>query len=145
MTADRQLYLLPSYIFGSLRDAARFTRRGRGSLQPALVATLEVLDDRVLVDRFVPPEPLPTNPSAQVFLHISSVKNPVTKGRNIRYRVAASAGWQASFQLRWDKTILSRQELQAVLIDAGKLVGIGNGRSIGCGRFATQALTIIPE
>ncbi len=50
ITATRQLYLLPSYIFGCLRDAARFTRKGRGTLQPALVATLQVIDERILVN-----------------------------------------------------------------------------------------------
>ena len=28
----RQLYLLPSYFFGCLRDAGRFTKRNRGNL-----------------------------------------------------------------------------------------------------------------
>ncbi|KPV49264.1 hypothetical protein SE17_33615 [Kouleothrix aurantiaca] len=129
-------------MFGCLRDGAKFTRRGRGSIQSALVATLEVLDECVLVDRFVPPEPLPTDANAPVFLHITSVRNPATKGRNIRYRIAAAAGWQASFSVRWDKTVVSRHELEAVLQDAGRLVGLGNGRSIGFGRFVLRALLV---
>ena len=139
MTSERQLYLPPSYVFGCLRDAARFTRRGRGSLQATLVATLEILDERILVDRFVPPEPLPTDPAAPVFMHITSVRNPATKARNIRYRIAAAAGWRISFNIRVDRTVIARQELEAVVIDAGRLVGLGNGRSIGFGRFVVRA------
>jgi hypothetical protein len=143
MTNERQLYLPASYVFGCLRDGAKFTRKGRGSIQTALVATLEVLDERVLVDRFVPPEPLPTDPNAPVFLHISSTRNPNTKARNIRYRVAAAAGWQAAFALRWDRTVVSRQELEAVLIDAGRLAGIGDARAIGLGRFQVRELVLL--
>jgi hypothetical protein len=143
MTAERQLYLESTAVFGCLRDAARFTRKGRGSIQATLVATLDVLDERILVDRVVPPEPLPTDSNAPVFLHVTSVRNPVTKGRNIRYRVAAATGWQLAFNLCWDKTVISRGELEAVLIDAGRLVGLGNGRSIGFGRFMIRELTVV--
>jgi hypothetical protein len=30
----------------------------------------------------------------------------------------------------WDKTIIDRNQMRAVLDDAGKLVGLGDGRSI---------------
>lgn len=145
VTEDRQLYLPAAAVFGCLRDAARFTRRGRGSIQAAVAATLQVRDERVLVDRFLPDEPLPTDPDEPVYLHISSVRNPATKGRNIRYRVAASPGWHTSFTVQWDRTVVSRNELEAVLLDAGRLVGIGNGRSIGLGRFALRSFTIDDE
>lgn len=142
---ERQLYLPPTAIFGCLRDAARFTRKGRGSIQPALVATLQVLDERVLIDRFLSDEPLPIDEEAPVFLHISSVKNPATRARNIRYRVVASSGWQATNRLTWDATLVSRNELQAVVIDAGRFVGIGSGRQIGYGRFAVTSFAVADE
>lgn len=145
VTADRQLFLPPAAVFSCLRDAARFTRRGRGSIQSAVAATLQVLDEQVLVDRVLPPEPLPTDPTEPVYLFITSVRNPATKGRNIRYRVAAAPGWQTGFSLQWDRTVVSRGELEAVLIDAGRLVGIGNGRSIGLGRFELRSFTIDAE
>src|SRR4051794_16442916 len=53
-TAGRQLYVEPSYIFGCLRDAAKYTPRRRGTLQPILASTLQVLDERILVDRWLP-------------------------------------------------------------------------------------------
>ena len=138
MTAERQLYLEPSYIFGCLRDAARYTRKGKGSIQPALTATLQIVDDRILVDRVVPEEPLPTDPTALVYMDIRSVRNPSTKARNVRYRVAAAPGWTTRFTLLWDRTIVSQTEMRAVLHDAGQLVGLGDGRSIGYGRFTIR-------
>ena len=138
MTAERQLYLEPSYIFGCLRDAARYTRKGKGSIQVALTATLQIVDDRILVDRFVPEEPLPTDPPALVYMDIRAVRNPSTKARNVRYRVAAAPGWTTQFTLLWDRTIVSQTEMRAVLHDAGQLVGLGDGRSIGYGRFTIR-------
>ena len=138
MTAERQLYLEPSYVFGCLRDAARYTRKGKGSIQPALTATLQIVDDRILVDRFVPEEPLLTDPTALVYMDIRSVRNPSTKARNVRYRVAAAPGWTTRFTLLWDRTIVSQTEMRAVLHDAGQLVGLGDGRSIGYGRFTIR-------
>ena len=150
MTKERQLYLLPTYIFGCIRDAARYTKKGKGSIQSAVAATLQITSDVVLVNRFVPEEPIPfvpeepipTDPTEPVFMHIASVRNPSTKMRNVRYRIAASVGWQAEFALLWDRTIVSRGEMEAVMRDAGVLVGIGDGRSIGFGRFEIQNFTL---
>lgn len=146
VTKEGQLYLDPSYVFGTVRDGAKHTARKRGSLQPYVAATLQVVDDRILIDRFMPdangvPYNLktaqvpPEDPDAPVYLDVRSVKNPATKARNVRYRVAASSGWEAEFTLMWDKTVVSRGEMESALRDAGRLVGLGDGRSIGAGRF----------
>lgn len=142
MTPDRQLYLLPTYIFGCLRDAAKYTKKGKGSIQSAVSATLQIADDLILVDRFVPAEPIPTDRTQAVYMDVSSVRNPATKARNVRYRIAAGSGWSLMFHLLWDKTIVSRGELEAVCRDAGQLVGLGDGRSIGFGRFAVQSFEV---
>lgn len=141
MTTDRQLYIPPTYVFGCVRDAARHTKKGKGSIQAVVAATLQVADDVILVDRFVP-DPPPTDPTQQVYIHISSVRNPTTKARNVRYRVAAAPGWSLGFTLMWDRTIVSRGEMEAVLNDAGTLVGLGDGRSIGFGRFTVDSFTV---
>lgn len=135
--SDGQMYILPSYVFGCIRDAAKYTKKGRGSIQSAVAATLQVKDKQVLIDRYLfnPALPPPEDPDLPVYLDIRTVKNPATKGRNVRYRVAASPGWTATFTLEWDKTIVSRREMEAVLTDAGPLVGLADGRSIGMGRF----------
>ncbi len=75
-------------------------------------------------------------------MDIRSVRNPSTKARNVRYRVAASAGWELSFNLLWDKTIVSTSELKAVCNDAGMLVGLADGRSIGLGRFTITSFEV---
>jgi hypothetical protein len=141
-TPDGRLYLPDSYVFGSLRDGAIYTRKGRGTLQSALIATLIVLTDRApLADRLLP-DPISTDPSQPIYLDIRSVKNPATKGRNVRYRVAASPGWRVRVTVQWDRTVLSRGELEAIAHDAGRLVGIGSGRKIGLGRFSVASFTI---
>ena len=143
-TTDAQLYLEPTYVFGAIRDGARYIGKRRGTLQPLVVATLQVLDDRILVDRFLPGDgsPLPTTPDAPVYLDVRAIRNPTTRGRGVRYRVAAAAGWHASFSLLWDRTVVSRGEMEAAIGAAGQFVGVGNGRSIGFGRFAVETFGV---
>ncbi len=143
-TPEGQLYLEPSYIFGCLRDGAKYTKKGRSSIQALVVATLQILDEQILVNRFLPGNStaLPTDPTAPVYLDIRSVKNPSTQGRNIRYRVAASPGWQIAFHLLWDATVVSREQMEAVANDAGQLCGLGDGRRIGLGRFEVRMFTV---
>lgn len=157
VTKDGQLFVPPTYIFACLRDGARYTKKGRGSIQKAVVATLQIETDRILIDRYFPGfpnghafdtasvEPPSSDCDLPVYMNVQSVRNPSTKARNIRYRIAASPGWSCSFDLVWDKTIVSRSEIEAVVIDSGKLVGLADGRSIGMGRFAVEAFTIADE
>jgi hypothetical protein len=142
-TAERQLYLEPAYIFGCLRDAAKYTARKRGTLQPLLASTLQVPDDRVLVDRWVPEQGLRQVESDPVYLDVRSVRNPSTRARNVRYRVAAAPGWKASFTVAWENTLVSENEMRAVMRDAGQFVGLGDGRSIGFGRFQVAEFQVL--
>lgn len=136
MTKERQLYLEPTYIFGCVRDGARHVKKGRGSIQALVAATLQIMDDRILLDLFLPSDDRLTRDSEQqVYLDVRSVKNPVTKGRNVRYRIAAAKGWTLTTAIQWDKTIVSRGEMESACIDAGRLAGLGDGRAIGFGRF----------
>lgn len=147
MNTDRQLYVSDRYIFGMLKEAAKYTKKGRGSIQVVLAATMQVENERILFYRdgrslLVPAEPLPTDEDLPVFLSIHGVRNPSTKGRNIRYRVAASAGWECSFSVIWDRTLVSRNEFESVLRDAGILVGLADGRAFGYGRFCVRECAI---
>lgn len=148
-TKTGQLYLPGTYAFGTLRDGSKFTKKGKASIQTLVTSTLQVADDRILVDRHIPnfngglPATLLTDPDEPVYLDIRSVVNPSTRGRNIRYRVAASPGWLATFHLEWDKTIVSRAEMQSVCIDAGRLCGLGSARRIGMGRFEVVEFVIL--
>lgn len=151
VTKDGQLYLEPTYVFATIRDGAKYTKKGKGSIQSAVAATLQVVDNEVLLDRHFPgfpnghafdvatAEPPPQDTTAPVYLDVRSVRNPSTKGRNVRYRVGASPGWSCSFTILFDKTIVDRNQMRAVLNDAGVLVGIADGRSIGFGRFAVES------
>jgi hypothetical protein len=116
-----------------------------------VAATLQVADDLIFVDRFFPgfpnghafeikeTAPPPADDTLPVYLDVRSVKNPGTKARNVRYRVAASPGWSLSFTLLWDRTIVSREQMEAVVGDAGQLVGLADARSIGFGRFKVKS------
>jgi len=137
-----QLYIKHTYIFGCMRDAARHSKRGRGSLQKYVAATLQVPMDVIIIkERYLPEEP-ETDPSLPVYLDIQGVVNPNTRSRNVRYRIAASPGWQAEFTLLWDMTVVSRGEMETVIIDAGRLVGVGDGRNVGYGRFDVLAFEV---
>jgi hypothetical protein len=141
-TNDRRLYLGGTYLFGALRDGARFTRKGRGTLQPAVASTLQVADVPIFLIGLTLPEPLTTDPAQPVYLDVRSVKNPATKARNVRYRIAAAPGWALTVAITWDKTVVSRGEMEAVATNAGRLVGVGSGRAIGMGRFEVTAFVI---
>lgn len=140
-TPEGQLYVEPTYVFGCLRDGAKYIKRSRASVQKLVAATLQVLDNMVLFDRFIPgfdgklPVKLPTDPTLPVYLDIRSSVNPNTKSRNVRYRVAAGIGWKTAFTVIWDKTVVSTGEMQSIFIQSGQLVGLADGRNIGFGRF----------
>ncbi len=155
VTRDGQLYIEPTYAFGCIVNGAKYTKKGRaGSIQSSVAATLQVTDDRILIDRWLPGYPngskcdvakLPApdaDPEAPVYMDIRSVVNPSTKGRNVRYRIGACSGWTATFHLQWDKTIVSRSEMESALKDAGNLFGLGSGRKIGMGRFDVQSFEV---
>lgn len=143
-TDEGQLYLETSQVFGCAREGAKYTKRGRTSISRFVVATLQVVEEKILINRFMPDELLKDS-NQPVYLDVRPVKNPNSRGMNIRYRVAASAGWEAIFRVFFDKTIVSRQEMHAVFIDAGKLCGLGDGRAIGFGRFDVKEVVEIAE
>lgn len=144
VTEDGQLYLQPESVFGTLRDGAKRTKKRGRSVQKDVAATLQVLDDRVLIDRHMPKrgDPPMNEQTAPVYVDVRSVKNPGTGARNWRYRVAATKGWEAEFEIAWDETIINRNEMQAIAIDAGRFEGLGDARAIGFGRFEVERFTV---
>ena len=151
-TKQGQLFLRGNYVFGALRDAARYTKQGRGSIQKKVQATLQILDDRILIDRFMPgangsydpakADPPADDPDQPVYMDIRSAVNPSTRARNVRYRVATAPDWLASFSIQWDKTVVNRFQMEAVTIDAGTLVGLADARNIGMGRFTVESFDV---
>jgi hypothetical protein len=102
VTGDGQLYLKPENVFSAIRDGAKHTKKGRGSIQPLMAATLQVEEAIILLNRHMPAggEP-PRDRTASVYVDVCGVRNPTTKARNVRYRLAASAGWECTFTLFW--------------------------------------------
>jgi hypothetical protein len=148
MTSGRQLYLDRSYIFGCIRNGAKNTKRGKSSLVSTVASTLDVIDDRILVDRWLPKnghEKLVQAHGEPVYIDVRPVANPATRGRNIRYRVAASVGWKAKFTMCWENSLLSFEEMSAILRDAGRFAGLGDARNIGYGRFDILSFNIVEE
>lgn len=155
ITKQGQLYVEPTYAFGMLRDAAKHMKKG--SIQSAVAATLQTEDERILINRFYPgypngngkdfdinkAEPPERDPELPVYLDVRAVRNPSTKGRNVRYRIAASPGWSMTFTILWDKAIVSREQMELVAVDASNLTGIGDGRAIGFGRFQVESFEVI--
>lgn len=134
VTSAGQLFVKDTYVFGMLVAAAKNTKKGKGSIQPLVAATLQIEEAQVLLDRFLPSTP-DDDIHKPVYIDVAGVVNPGTKARNVRYRLAAAAGWKATFTLKWDKVVVGRELMMNVVTDAGTLVGLGNGRKIGNGRF----------
>jgi len=132
----------PPTVFAAIRDGGRYTKRGRRTIQAEIIATLQIDEDLVLIDRFLPEDEVSRDPNAPVFIDVRGVRMKASGGWNVRYRLAASKEWRTSFRVIWDKTVLSRNELQAACIDAGKYVGIGDGRKIGFGRFEVSRFEV---
>ncbi|MCY6354345.1 hypothetical protein [Clostridium sp. ZS2-4] len=146
ITENNQLYLLPQSIFSCIREGGKYTKNGRSSMQTTVTATLQVLDNIILVDRYLPKEnELTKDKNEDVYLDIRSVKNPSTRGRNIRYRVAAKYGWKVEFKIAWDCTLISKELIEAIIIDAGNYCGLGDGRNIGMGRFTVKEFKIVED
>jgi hypothetical protein len=137
----RQLVLDVPVIFDWIRDGGRYTKKGRGTLQNAVVAALMIAETVIPIDRYLPEGEVPTDPSCPVYIDARGVRMK-SGSWNVRYRIAVSPGWRASFCLTWDRTVLSRRELHAACIDAGRYVGIGDGRKIGFGRFDVAAFEV---
>ena len=150
-----QLYIRGDYVFSCLAGkdgGARYTRNKRASLLSPTRATLQVSEDRIFFGRSMPgangsydvaTAPVPDrDPDLPVYMDVRSVINPATKGRNVRYRIAMSPGWECTFHIQWDKTLVSRDQMKAILIDAGRMCGIGSARAIGMGRFEVSEFTV---
>jgi hypothetical protein len=143
----RTLLVMPTQVFRCVRDGARHTKLGKGSLQSKVEATLQVTDTMIAFDRSLPEEKdLKINDyTSSVYIDQRGTKNPATKAKNVTYRVVASPPWTLTYHLMWDKTVVSREQMEAINIDAGMLEGLGNARKIGMGRFHITAFTVKDE
>lgn len=142
-TSNGQLYLKPDYLFSSIRAGAKHTRKGLGTLEPMVSATLQIVDDIILLNRQIPIDDIDDDPMKAVYIDV----RPVTRNKvkNIRYRLAVGQGWEAEFQIAWESTLISREQMISICNDAGLFAGVGDGRKLGYGRYEICSFIIEEE
>lgn len=146
---NNQLYVPASYISGCLKEGSKYTKAGRGTVLKSFISCTIVTSDICLIDRHLPDgwqqmtaEQFEKDSSKPVYLDIRGVMNPNSKGKNIRYRVACSPGWKTGFTFTFDDTVISQAQIKKIVEDAGKMVGIGDARVLGYGRFSVENIEI---
>lgn len=145
MDQNRQLYVMNTYLQNAIIGGAQEIKVGRGNLSKKMASTLEVEEMKVfLEDRFVPADDqILKLDSELVYLDVRAVVNPMTKGRVVRYRVAAKAGWICNFHITWDDRIANKEQLKICVDNGGSFQGIGDGRKIGFGRFKVLSFEMV--
>jgi hypothetical protein len=67
----------------------------------------------------------------------------MTKGRNLRYRIAAKEGWSLSAIITWDDYVVSKENMKQCVENGGLYDGIGDARKIGFGKFILLSFQIL--
>lgn len=147
VTPERELYVFASYLIGSMVKGAKNIKVGKGSLSNKVGSTLECSPDILTLNglKLPPDNEITKNTNDAVYIDVRSVVNPMTKGRNIRYRVACKAGWSLSALISWDDAQASVEQMKQSLYNAGMYEGIGDGRKIGFGRFKIDSFQVTEE
>ncbi|QHE52788.1 hypothetical protein [Pontibacillus sp. HMF3514] len=146
VTESGQFYLPFSYAFACALNGAKMLRKGKGTYQKDVAATLEILDEKILLNRNLPKDILSKSELDDVFLDVRGVTNKNSRGsKNIRYRVCLNPGWSGKFRIQFDNTIVGKEHMEQIFIDAGKFSGFGDGRSIGFGKFSIKKFSYIGE
>jgi hypothetical protein len=70
-TEAGQLYIESTYIFGCLREAGKWTKKGKGTMLPVISVLLMVLDDIIPIDGRYLPHGLQTPPEGNPTLPVS--------------------------------------------------------------------------
>lgn len=134
-----KLFIFQSYLFKSISDGGKEIKVGKATIAKKVAASLEIVScekERIYFENDIClPENLTTDCSQKVFLDIRSVVNPMTKGRNLRYRVCISHPWELKFKISWDNVIISKETMMQAIVNGGLYQGIGDGRAIGFGRY----------
>lgn len=139
---EERIYIPGAYIFASLKNGAVNTKVGRGTIQKTWISAVNVMEEKIYLNRHVwdgwkemEIENVPLDSGKPVYVDVRMVANPNTKGRNVRYRLALSPGWECSFSLMIDDSLVSQSQAKKVIEDTGKLQGLCDGRTLGYGRY----------
>ena len=138
MDENRRLFVLGSYLRACIAEGGKHIKVGKGNISKKVGACLEIMGEKIFLDNLYVPQidELQKNSStAAVYLDVRSVVNPMTKGRNLRYRIAAKEGWMLSAVITFDDYVVSSENLKQCVENGGLFDGIGDGRKIGFGKF----------
>ncbi|WBL15113.1 hypothetical protein [Sutcliffiella sp. NC1] len=135
-TENGQFYLPFSYAFSCALNGAKMLRKGKGTYLKDVASTLDILDEKILLNRFMPNNILERTENDDVFIDVRGVNNTNNRGsKNIRYRVCLNPGWEGEFAIKFENTIVGIDLMEQILIDGGRFSGFGDGRNIGFGKF----------
>lgn len=138
MNADRVPFVHDTYLVRSISEGGKELKVGKSNLSKKIYSCLEVSavhSGKIYFEGMKVPEAPTTDDTQPVYLDVRSVVNPMTKGRNVRYRIALKPGWELTFTINWDDSLVSKDQMQTCVTNGGMYQGIGDGRKIGFGRY----------
>lgn len=129
VTATGQLFIPGLNIQRALIAGATYSKgKGRGSLQKAAAACLLVSPEHVLLDQ------------THYEIDARPVVVPATKGRVMRYRPRFDT-WSVIFEIAYDETLLTKQQIRRIVDDTGQRVGLLDFRPEKKGPFGRFVVT----
>ena len=143
-------FLIPaSNLHATISNGGKYIKAGRGTLVKVIPSAIRIPIQKFFINRELPDDlenlnfdNMTKDSSQPCYIDVRAVNNPATKGKNIRYRMALSPGWEAKIELEWNDTIVSRDQIEKTIISAGELVGILEARSLGYGRFNVEDFSV---
>lgn len=124
-------YIPGNTIRAVMREAGKLTKHGKSierGLQPPDDIALNYTGPRSIKGLWEAPD--------RAFVDRRSIG--VMGKRVIRTRPRFNSPWSIVVELEFDETILGMDQIRAIAINAGRFCGIGDGRSIGFGRFTVE-------
>jgi hypothetical protein len=123
------LYIPGPNIQRALVGGAAYSKgKGRASLQKPVAASVMVQEAVVTLDR------------KEYTIDSRRVVNPSTKGAIVRHRPCID-NWKVQFSVLWDDDLITEEQLQRVVEDTGKRVGLLDFRPANKGPFGRFRIT----
>ena|SRR5271156_2202028 len=149
---NKKLFIPDFYLFSCIVKGGKYIKVGRGTISKNLAGVLEICEPRFYINRELPKpldelsiEDIGTDSSKDIYVDIRMVANPNTKGRNVRYRLALSPGWETKIVISWDGSVFSKDQIFNAVEAAGKWEGCGDGRAIGYSRFKVEDFEVLKD
>lgn len=124
-----ELYIPSVWIQRSLVNAATYSKgKGRASLQKVAAACLMVEPERISLG------------TKDFIVDSRAVVMPATRGRIVRHRPRLDE-WNCQFELEYEDTLLTENQVRKVVDDAGQRVGLLDFRPEKKGSFGRFMVT----